>query len=118
MYGVPKNLDLSIFKDASLEQVAIGEFEIQFRFHPEGYVSVEGDWKLFDSAGRVLDHGMENKNRTEYRLHRLLGQRVIGFGLDPPTSFSLRFANDLTLQVFDNSDKYESFSIQPGDIFV
>jgi hypothetical protein len=30
----------------------------------------------------------------------------------------LRFDNGYTLRVFDHSTQYESFSIQPGDIYV
>jgi hypothetical protein len=47
-----------------------------------------------------------------------LGQLVIGSQIDPPRSFSLWFANGLVLRVFDSSRQYESFSIQPGDIYV
>lgn len=118
MHGVPLDLDLSYFVGKTLTQVSIGEFQVQFAFHPEGIVSVEGDWELRDSTGSLVDRSGPNDERTEYRLHRLLGQDVARWEIDPPTSFSLTFANGLVLRVFDNSTQYESFSIHPGEIYV
>jgi len=50
--------------------------------------------------------------------HRILGKKVDGFSLDFPNSFSLLFETGHVLTIFDDSREYESFSIQPGDIFV
>jgi hypothetical protein len=43
MYGVPADLDLSRFKGAVLIQLSIGEFQVQFHFHPVGTISVVGN---------------------------------------------------------------------------
>ena len=96
MHGVPQNLDLSPFIGATLIQLCLGEFQIQFRFHPECCgISVEG-----------------------YRLHVILGKTVEGYAVNPPRSFSLRFETGHLLTVFDGSEQYESFSISPGGIYV
>ena len=42
----------------------------------------------------------------------------VGTEIDQPRSFALKFEGGDVLRVFDNSEQYESFSIQPGDIFV
>ena len=118
MYGVPTNLDLSGFAQRPLTQIAIGEFQVQLLFHPQGSISVEGAWELRDEHGALVDQSLPNEQRSEYRLHRLLRQQVIRWDIDPPSSFSLTFANGLILRVFDDSQQYESFAIQPGDIFV
>ena len=118
MRGVPEDLDLSIFADKTLTLVGIGEFEVSFHFHPDGLLAVQGDWELVGEDGSVIDRSIPNEERVELRVHRLLGELVIGSQIDPPRSFSLRFANGLVLRVFDNSPQYESFSIQPGDIYV
>jgi hypothetical protein len=52
------------------------------------------------------------------RVHQLPGHSVVGFELDPPRSFSLRFASGQELRIYDDSERSESFSIQPGDVFV
>lgn len=118
MYGVPANLDLLRFKDASLVQLCVGEFQMQFRFDSEVSISVEGRWEVRDSAGSVVDGSKPNAQRDGLYIHALLGKRVEGFSLDPPHSFSLRFETGHILTIFDDSREYESFSIQPGDIFV
>lgn len=118
MHGVPNNLDLSVFEGKELTLVGIGQFQVYFHFHPEGIVTVEGDWEIVDAEGSIIDRSTDNAERSEYRVHRLLGQEMVGSEVDPPRSFSLKFANGLVLRVFDDSEQYESFSIQPGDIYV
>jgi hypothetical protein len=118
MYGVSPDLDLSRFKDAVLIQLCVGQFQLQFHFRPRAEISVEGKWELRDRAGSLID-GLERGARGDaLYAHRLLGEKVDGFSLDAPHSFSLRFKSGHVLTIFDDSRKYESFSIQPGDVFV
>ncbi len=116
MRGVPANLPLQPFVGQTLIQVSLGEFQLQFHFHEAGCISVEGNWQLVDSSGRVVDHAMENKEREVYRVHLLLGMSVSTYTIDPPKSFSLLFSSGHTLTVFDDSDRYESFSV--GGFFI
>jgi hypothetical protein len=95
----------------------VGEFQMQFRFDSEVSISVEGRWEVRDSTGAVVDGSKPNAQRDGLYIHVLLGKRVDRFSLDPPHSLSLRFETGHTLTVFDDSREYESFSIQPGDIF-
>jgi hypothetical protein len=118
MYGVPADLDLSIFQRALLIQVSIGEFQIQLHFQPTGCISVEGKWELTDSTGKLIDTAKPNEERDGFRLHVLLGKTVEHSFVNAPRSFSLQFESGYMLTIFDDSREYESFSIQPGDIFV
>ena len=43
VYGVSEDLDLSFLEGASLEQVRLGQFDIQFHFHPRGEIGVQGE---------------------------------------------------------------------------
>ena len=129
MYGVPKNLDLSRFEGALLTQICIGEFQVQFHFqqvasnlHQSASISVEGKWEVRNSAGSFVD-GMEIREqsisqREGLYAHCLLGSTVTGYRVDPPESLTLQFSSGHTLTVFDDSRQYESFSIQPGDVFI
>jgi hypothetical protein len=121
MYGISPNLGLSQFEGAVLIQLCIGEFQLQFHFHPVGSISVEGKWELRNSAGLLID-GAEREapysQRGVFHAHVLLGRSVHAQSVDGPRSFSLQFDSGHTLTVFDDSDKYESFSIQPGNVFV
>ena len=119
MHGVPADLDLSKFKAATLIQIAIGEHQVQFHFHPKCSISVEGKWELRDSSGSLVDEARDtNAERDAYRLHVILGKTVGSFSVSAPRSFSLHFESGHALTVFDDSKQYESFSIQPGDIYV
>ncbi len=131
MYGVPADLDLRMFLGTTLVQICLGPFDMQFRFqteHPfEGgpYLQIEGYWELRAADGEVLDHSPYAKGKRTppvaqrvFRAHSLLGRTVASFSLEPPESLTLVFDDGQQLRVFDDSDRYESFAIQPGDIFI
>lgn len=120
MHGVPANLNLASFHGATLEYVGLGQYIMTLSFSGDSrpVIGIEGDWELRDGAGKVLDQQAEPLERDAYRIHVLLGKTVTASHVDPPRSFSLRFDSGHTLHVFDRSTQYESFSIQPGNIFV
>jgi len=88
MYGVPANLDLSRFKGTTLIQLGVGEFQMQFRFHPHLWISVEGRWEVRDSMGALVDETKENAKRVGLYIHPLLGKKVDGYSLDAPSLFA------------------------------
>jgi hypothetical protein len=113
MHGVPADMDLSSLVGATLIQIAIGEFQIQFHFHPAHCLSVEGKWELHDSAGTLIDDAAENSivQREAVYVHVLLGKIVVSYTISAPDSLSLRLSSGHLLTVFDDSKQYESFSI-------
>jgi hypothetical protein len=58
-----------------------------------------------------VDRAEEHETRESYRIHRLIDAAVARFSIDAPRSFTLFFDNGLALTVFDDSEQYESFSI-------
>ena len=123
MYGVPPDLDLTGFHGATLVQIGVAEHTLHFNFQeaaagPLRHILVEGGWEVRTAAGDVLDQVQEHATREYYRIHLLLSQSVVSSSVDAPRSFALRFESGLELRVFDDSEQYESFSIQPGDVFV
>ena len=129
MYGVPADLDLTPFKGMDLNQICLGAFDLQFHFSsgPSSgpSITVEGSWRLTDANGDTLDEsdgpvGLPpgNRSRGHWRLRELLTDNVQSGEVDPPRSFSLTFASGRRLTIFDDSDQYETFSIQPGDVYV
>jgi hypothetical protein len=117
MFGIPEDLDLTFLHGRELVQVCLELYQVQFHFHPEGTVAVEGEWELLDVDGALLDRSKPPPRTEPFQLHLLLGQRVAESQIGPRW-IALRFVNGELLRVFDNSTKYESFSIQPGDIVV
>lgn len=119
MHGVPKDLNLTRFHGATLIQVAIGEFQQQFIFsNPELHISVEGAWAIRNAAGVTVDRSQANDQRDSFKVHLLLGRSIVKSEVDSPRSFTLSFDNGWTLTVFDSSAQYESFSINPGNVYV
>jgi hypothetical protein len=120
LYGVPADLDLRHFHGAMLERIDLGIHILHFRFgaEPPGVISVEGDWELLDPGGTVLDQQEEPSERAAFRVHVLLGREVVGSQVSAPEWFELRFDSGHRLRVYDRSREFESFSIQPGDIYV
>ncbi len=118
MHGVPNDLRLERFHGATLTQICIGEFQQQFHFtDPALHISIEGDWRVTNSSGEVIDQSVSSSERDAYRVHQLLGQTIVAHQVAAPEFFVLRFSNGWSLVVFDTSSEYESFSIQPGDVF-
>ncbi len=120
MYGLPSSLDLTRFHGSSLDQIALGQYLLQFRFSgdPPMEIGVEGRWELRAANGAVVDGSQDNASREVYRVHTLLGRTVVRSEVHAPKSLVLHFDSGHALEIFDDDTRYESFSIQPGDIFV
>jgi hypothetical protein len=118
MYKVPADLDLRAFDGTTLEQVVIGSHQIVFHFDPQGSIAIEGTWELRDQHGAVIDRSLEPSEREAYRVHSCLGRRVLSARVESSSSIVLTFDSGHVLRVMDDSDQYESFHIQPGDIHI
>ena len=118
MYGVPADLDLSHYLNATCVQIAMGEFQIQLHFQPVATIAIEGRWELREAAGDVVDQTVPNDSRDSYRLHLLLAQQVVDCNVVAPTSFSLTFNSGHTLEVFDDSNQYESCHLSPSGVII
>jgi hypothetical protein len=125
VYGVPANLDLSMFVRCTLDQLQIGLHEIQFVFSgmPGAEIprlTVESRWECRNASGLLVDASLGDhqlpSERDAYRVHVLLGQRVVSFTIAPPDSLTLSFDTGATLTAWDDSSHYESFHIEPGGL--
>ena len=103
-----------------LERIDLGIHIIHFRFsaEPTGVISVEGDWELYGPSGALVDFQEEPSEREAFRIHVLIGRKVVSSEVSAPEWFELEFDSGHRLRVYDRSPRYESFSIQPGDIYV
>jgi hypothetical protein len=100
VFGVPAELDLSSFVGKQLSNVTIGEFMVGFGFCPGvGAISVYGAWEASGPDGAVFDRSQPNEERTEYRVHRLLGRDVTGFHIDAPRSLELELDGGYRLRL-------------------
>jgi len=111
MYGVPADLPLQPFVGHELNQICLGRFQLQLHWAGVGSIAVEGRWELRDASGLVIDAEQDYQGRDVYRIHRIIDLKTTGFEVDPPRTFSLLFESGFRLTVFDDTDQYESFSI-------
>jgi hypothetical protein len=118
MYGVPEDLDLSLFHGLSVNFVLFGPAQVDFSFWPDGLISVQGRCQLLNGAGQVIDEWAEGETREVHRLHRLVGQEVVATRTGAPDWFTLHFANGLALRVLDDHPNYESVRIDPGNVVI
>ena len=118
MYGVPSHLPLDRFVGKDCTMIGIGQFQLDFTFQEAGIISVFGRWELRDHTSRIIDQEHEPNDRDCYRVHQIFGSQVIRYEIDAPTSFTLYFENGYVLTIFDDSEQYESFSIQPDGIYI
>ena len=120
MYGVSPDLNLEFLHDADLTQICLGNWDLQFRFAPEGSISVWGDWELLAADGSQLDRSYDaaGSDRPPYELHRLLGRRVSGSEVHRPDWIALQFQGGEVLKVYGTDESYESFMIQPVNVVV
>jgi hypothetical protein len=121
MYGVPKDLPLQRFVGDSISQIAFGQQGIHFNFEKAGSICVDfGKWQIHDDSGTVVDESIEGlwSERQYYRVHVILGSEVTKFEIDAPRSFTLTFSSGHRLTIYDDSDQYESFAIEPDGIYV
>jgi hypothetical protein len=118
MSGIPADLDLSFLRGAEVVQVCLGVWQVQVHFEPPASLAVEGDWELTDAGGQVIDRSSDTVRERPFHLHLLLQHVVVAAEVSAPLSFALRFTGGLVLRVFVSGRGGESFSIQPGNIFV
>jgi hypothetical protein len=111
MYGVPSDLPLGRFVGFDLNQIALGQFQLQFHFAGAGSISAESRWELRGPSGDMVDAACEHTERDCYRVHQVIDVPVVRFCIDAPRSFTLFFSSGHALSIFDDSEQYESFSV-------
>jgi hypothetical protein len=73
VYGVPEDLDLQFLHGAEVIEVCIGLYQVQFIFHPEANVSVEGAWILYAAHGSQLDRSRPSPRQEPFSIASTAG---------------------------------------------
>lgn len=111
MHRIPKSLDFTPLRGLEVIQVAIGENEVIFRFHPEGAIRLEGAWILKDDAGAVIDRSLKHEARDAWRVHKILGRKIETCVVRDDRHLDV-FFDCAVLEIEDDSDHYETFAIE------
>ncbi|OQW61006.1 MAG: hypothetical protein BVN28_08200 [Nitrospira sp. ST-bin4] len=115
MYGLKPNVDLRFFVGKELIQVAVGPADVQFHFHERVSLSVQSRIEHISEGVETEWDGDENKPLAAASLLGLISSSVTSVQGDSDGTLSLRFTNGDLLKVFDDSEHYESYQINPGD---
>ena len=122
MYGVPpSDLPLQRLIGREINFVGLGRFQIQFHIDRLVSIHVEGRWELRDASETLLDFNQDHAVRDAYHIHRIIDVPITSVGLDAPHSLTLSFESGDSLTIYDDSERYESFSIHfigEGSIYV
>jgi hypothetical protein len=110
MHRITSDIDLSPLIGLEVTQVGVGRFEMILSLHPEGSITIEGEWTLRETSGAVVDRKMEHSQRGVWRLPVLLGKKILRCTVKNETHLEIEF-NGFVLDLEDSSKQYESFSI-------
>jgi hypothetical protein len=91
--------------------VAISHNEVILCFHPEGAIRLEGVWILKGEDGAVIDRSMEHAERDVWRVHKVLGRKIVRCVVRDDRHVDVFFEGSV-LEIEDDSDHYETFSIE------
>ena len=111
MYRIPPDLDLSFFVGSTLEQVAIGKYDVQFRFDSGASIALQGEATVF-LDGTPAAHWSEETGWSTLAFQNLLNHCMLDVRVLTERVIELCFSENVRLQLCDNSDQYESMQIQ------
>lgn len=115
MYGLKKEIDLSFLNGRELIQVAIGLYQISFRFDEDVAISVEGEFCYFDGQAESTWKAETAAAQIASRTVSLLGSTIRSYAGREDGTLSLVFSNGQRLTILDSSKEYESYDItRPG----
>lgn len=116
MYGFSPEMEIEGVVDAELQQICVGKFDLQFRFSSGTLITVQNKARVY-SAGLLCASWTEETGWDHADFQRLLNAKTIGYEVLDESLLRLEFKNNLSLEMTDDSDQFESLQIYPmGDV--
>jgi hypothetical protein len=115
MYRIAPDIDWSFLEGLEVTQVCFDQFNLLLSLYPTGSINIEGEWALHDSKGKEVDRRVEHSARDCWRVHRLLGTKIIKCVRVSDRVLGLHLDDRSVLTITDDSDQYETFSVQFKD---
>lgn len=110
MYRLPPDVDLSFLVNKTLIQVCFGGNDLVLNFAPNVSITVT-------SSVRVSGPSGTGERREDFReiansLFRLLNSSISSAAGHPDGTLILTFTGEWLLEIYDDSDRYESYVIR------
>jgi cytoskeletal protein RodZ len=112
MYGLPANLDLSFLHGRVLLQLCVGQNEVILNFDQDVSITVTSSI-AFTFADGTYRHYTDWKEAA-HTASALLGHQITSAKRKDGGTLCVKFDVDWWIEVFDDSQHYESYSIQNG----
>jgi hypothetical protein len=110
MYRFSQELDLSNIVGCELNQVCLGGYDVQFVFDSKTTIVVASRVSLFEHNELVATWNPDI-NWSDLRFQSLLNTVVLGYSVINDQTLEIRFANNFSLRLYDESDQFESLQI-------
>lgn len=110
MYGLPPDLDLSFWSGSTLNQVCIGQNDVQLHFSlPPVSLSSQTSYRVTTSTGSAT----YEKSRTgASHLVELLGMTVTRASDRGQGTLRIEFGESVSVEVFDEDPNYECYQVK------
>ena len=109
MYGLPKNLDLGFLLGKALQQICVGSHEVILKFDDDLEVTVTSECDYKSKTGQFTR--VKEYPASASMICRLLGFSIVKAEGTEDGTLTLRFSNEDTLIIYDDSKQYESYQI-------
>ncbi|MBO9540450.1 hypothetical protein J7643_07655 [bacterium] len=119
MYGLNDSIDLDFLLHKELSQVCIGQFNLQLRFNENVCVSIESGFNYLPSPEVIYELSAEEYISSSM-VSVLLGHAISKVEKSGKGNLELTFSNGAKLQIFDDNEYYECYTISgsPDGIIV
>jgi hypothetical protein len=115
MYGFKDQMMMSWLIGREVTQLGIGQAEVTLTLFPGGALVVPGGWELLGPAGEVVDRRVPHAERTEYRLHHLLGAEIADVQVESETRLVMSFGNGFRLALLDDGAAFDAVMLEAVD---
>ena len=116
MNGFPKDFDISCILGSPLNQLRLGPYDLQLVFDGSGikWFVIESQVKVFEDNRLVATWG-DPDGWDNLAFQKLLNAVPTAFRVIEPKTLEITFDNQLSLQILDDQDMYESVTITFDD---
>lgn len=113
MYGLPKNIDLSFLKGRRLDQICIGEHQVQFNFDERIRIYVHNSFDYTDADG--IATSVQRAPAAAVIVNKLLGKQTSQINSHEDGTLEITFNAGEKLMFYDDNTAYECYEIRHGD---
>jgi hypothetical protein len=110
MHRFAKDLDLSKFIGRDLNQICVGKYDVQFHFAPDVSIGLQSRATVLQGE-KLVATWSEDEGWSSTNFHKLLNLAVTAASIESESMLEIAFTDHFRLQLFDESDQYESMTL-------